>query len=190
MCFFNFRIYIYKKVEVEETVEDMLKTYNIAVNDKKAKLKLLKKLENEYLQEKTDLFEKIKTACEVAKRLEEISLGKSLLTSVDYIARLIRSEEVNNRPNKANRIEQLENFKKKAQLLDDARNNKLEKLVNLTNYEKTVMGAIRIAEVEDTLEEEKAEAKEQKSFMDDPINNAINLITKPFKSATTVPALK
>ena len=164
----------------------MLKSYNIAVNDKKAKLKLLKKLENEYLLEKTDLFEKIKIACEAAKRLEEISLGKSLLTSVDYIARLIRSEEVNNRPNKANRIEQLENFKKKAQLLDDARNNKLEKLVNLTNYEKTVMGAIRIAEVEDTLEEEKAE----KSFMDDPINNAINLFTKPFKSASTAPALK
>ena len=41
-----------------------------------------------------------------------------------------------------------------------------------------VIDAIRIAEVEDTLEE----AKEQKSFMDDPINNAINLITKPFKT--------
>ena len=41
-----------------------------------------------------------------------------------------------------------------------------------------VIDAIRIAEIEDTLEE----AKEQKSFMDDPINNAINLITKPFKT--------
>ena len=139
-----FRIYIYKKVEIEETVEDMMKTYNINVNDKKAKLKLLKKLENEYFQQKTDLFEKIKYACEVAKRLEEISLGKSLLTSVDYIARLIRSEEGSNRPNKAKRIEQLENFKKKAQLLADARSNKLEKLVQLTNYEKTVIGKVAI----------------------------------------------
>ena len=53
-----------------------------------------------------------------------------------------------------------------------------------------VIDAIRIAEIEDTLEEEKAEAKEQKSFMDDPINNAINLITKPFKSVSTNPSLK
>ena len=57
-----------------------------------------------------------------------------------------------------------------------------------------VIDAIRIAEVEDTLEE----AKEQKSFMDDPINNAVNLgkdcismITKPFKTAsTTTPSPK
>merc|ERR1711862_359814 len=116
-------------------------------------------------EQKTDLFEKIKSACEIAKRLEEISLGKSLLTSVDYIARLIRSEEVNNRPNKAKRIEQLENFKKRAQLLADARNNKLEKLITLTNYEKTVIDAIRLAEVEDTIEEIK-EAKEAKEAKD------------------------
>ena len=72
---------------MEETIEDMLKNYNIAVNDRNAKLKLLKKLEKEYFEEKDDLFADIRTACEVSKRLEEISLGKSLLTSVDYIAR-------------------------------------------------------------------------------------------------------
>ena len=72
------------------------------------------------------------------------SPGKSLLTSVEYIARLIRSEEQSNRPNKAQRIQQLENFKKKAQLLADARSNKLEKLVQLTNYEKTVIGKVLI----------------------------------------------
>lgn len=72
---------------MEETIEDMLKNYNIAVNDRKAKLKLLNKLKTDYFEEKAELFEKIRTACEVSKRLEEISLGKSLLTSVDYIAR-------------------------------------------------------------------------------------------------------
>ena len=72
---------------MEETIEDMLKNYNIAVNDRKAKLKLLTSLKKDYFVEKGDLFEKIRTACEVSKRLEEISLGKSLLTSVDYIAR-------------------------------------------------------------------------------------------------------
>ena len=43
------RIYIYKTVEVEETVEDMLKRYNIASNDKVAKIKLLLSLMKEYM---------------------------------------------------------------------------------------------------------------------------------------------
>ena len=82
----------------------MLKNYNIALTDKNAKLKLLKTLEKEYFDQKNALFEDIKVACAAAKRLEEISLGKSVLTSVDYIARLIRSEELSKRPNKASRI--------------------------------------------------------------------------------------
>ena len=43
-------------------------------------------------------------ACTAAKRLEEISLGKSLLSSVDYIERLIDSERRSKRPNKENRL--------------------------------------------------------------------------------------
>ena len=90
----------------------MLKNYNIALYDKNAKLKLLKKLEKEYFDQKNELFEDIKVACAAAKRLEEISLGKSVLTSVDYIARLIRSEEMSKRPNKASRIGKRHAFKK------------------------------------------------------------------------------
>ena len=80
-------------------------------------------------------------------------------------ARLIRSEEASNRPNKAKRIEQLRNFQKKAQLLADARNNSLEKLTNLTKYEKTVQDAIHQAETEDDLAEESG-GEESQSFAD------------------------
>lgn len=165
------RIYIYGKVEVEETIEDMMKNYNIAVNDRNGKLKLLRELQKEYYLEKDNLFVNIKTACDVAKRLEEISLGKSVLTSVDYIARLIRSEENSNRPNKAARIKQLTEFKKKAQLLADARSNKLEKLTTLTSYEKTVREAVEKAEMEDEEDQEMEDSnnnagdKEGKGFM-------------------------
>ena len=46
-------------------------------------------------------------ACLAAKHLEMISLGKSLLTSVDYIERLIDSERRSQRPNKENRLIQV-----------------------------------------------------------------------------------
>merc|ERR1719320_765784 len=143
------RIYIYSKVEVEETIEDMMKNYNIAVNDRRGKLKLLRKLHDEYYGQKSVLFDNINAACDVAKRLEEISLGKSLLTSVDYIDRLIRSEESSNRPNKSARIRQLVEFKERAQLLADVRGNKLQQLTKLTSYEETVKRAVERAERED-----------------------------------------
>ena len=43
----------------------------------------------------------------------------------------------------------LETFKKKAQLLADAQNNKVEKLYQLSDYELTVKNAIKRAEMEE-----------------------------------------
>ena len=140
-----------------------MKNYNIAVNDRQGKLKLLRKLQDEYYAQKAVLFDNIKAACDVAKRLEEISLGKSVLTSVDYIDRLIRSEESSKRPNKAARIRQLVEFKERAQLLADARGNKLQQLTKLTSYEQTVQRAVERAEREED-EEDDEEEKEPKSF--------------------------
>jgi hypothetical protein len=105
------RIYIYTAVEVEETIEDMLRRYKIAINDKDSKVQLMKKLLDEYKDGKAQLFLNIQQACSASKRLEEISLGKCSLSSVEYIERLIASEEKSNRPNKANRIEQLRHFR-------------------------------------------------------------------------------
>ena len=51
--------------------------------------------------------------------------------------------------------------------------------------------AISNEKIELVVKGKEKEAKEQKKFMDDPINNAINLITKPFKTAsTTTPSPK
>ena len=77
--------------------------YNIAMNDKGAKVKLLQTLLKEYKQHKDQVFENIQDACRAAQRLEVISLGKSLLSSVEYIDRLIDSERRSKRPNKENR---------------------------------------------------------------------------------------
>ena len=57
--FSNERIYIYKKVETEETIQDMLKKYNIAMNYKGAKVKLLQELFKDYNLQKDHIFKDI-----------------------------------------------------------------------------------------------------------------------------------
>ena len=69
---------------MQETIGDMLQKFNIALNDKKSKLKLLVNLYEEYKLQKQELFEDIQLACKAAKRLEEIALGKSLLTRYGF----------------------------------------------------------------------------------------------------------
>ncbi len=78
--------------------------YNIALTDKGAKVKLVRELLLAYMLKRKQIFENIQEACRAAKRLEEIGLGTSLLSSVAYIERLIDSEETSNRPNKTNRL--------------------------------------------------------------------------------------
>ena len=46
---FSFRIYIYTAVESEETIEDMMDNYNIALNDELGKKKLLEELLTDYM---------------------------------------------------------------------------------------------------------------------------------------------
>ena len=72
-------------------------------NQQDAKIKLLYKLLEEYIDLKANVFNNIMLACETAKELESIALGKSVLTSVDYIKRLIESERKSSRPNKEDR---------------------------------------------------------------------------------------
>ena len=55
----NQRMYIYTKVETEETIQDMLKKYNIAMNDKGAKVKLLQQLLINYNQQKEKVYSDI-----------------------------------------------------------------------------------------------------------------------------------
>ena len=45
----SFRIYIYTAVESEETIEDMMDNYNIALNDELGKKKLLEELLTDYM---------------------------------------------------------------------------------------------------------------------------------------------
>jgi hypothetical protein len=53
---FVFRIYVYKKAAVIKTVEDMFKNYNIALNEKDAKLNFLRTQMKEYKKEKEQVF--------------------------------------------------------------------------------------------------------------------------------------
>ena len=81
-----------------------MRKYNIALTDKGAKVTLLQTLLKEYKQHKNQVFANIQEACRAANRLEEIGLGKNILSSIQYIARLIESERRSNRPNKENRL--------------------------------------------------------------------------------------
>nr|XP_047145613.1 uncharacterized protein LOC105850390 [Hydra vulgaris]XP_047145614.1 uncharacterized protein LOC105850390 [Hydra vulgaris]XP_047145615.1 uncharacterized protein LOC105850390 [Hydra vulgaris] len=137
------RIYTYTKVELEETIEDMMEKFNIAMNDKGAKVKILQKLLNDYNNHKNKVFVDIHAACQAAVRLEEIALGKSILSNVDYIDRLIESERCSNRPNKANRIKQFQHFRERAVLLRDAQSNPNSLTGNISKYEETVVAEIK-----------------------------------------------
>lgn len=87
-----------------KNLEDMFDSYNVAMNEKDSKLKMLRELWKDYKQQKEQVFQDIEDASQAAARIEEIALGKSLLTSVEYIERLIESERRSSRPNKANRF--------------------------------------------------------------------------------------
>ena len=87
-----------------KNLEDMFDAHNVAMNEKDSKLKMLRELWKDYKQQKEQVFQDIEDASQAAARIEEIALGKSLLTSVEYIERLIESERRSSRPNKANRF--------------------------------------------------------------------------------------
>ena len=105
------RIYIYDTVEQEETIQDMMERYNIALGSHGDKLQLLRSMMEEYIDIKVNVFESIAKATETTKELEKIALGRnSTLTSVEYIKRLIESEKKSSRPNKEDRFDNLVRF--------------------------------------------------------------------------------
>ena len=81
----------------------MAERYKVGLDDKDAKIKLLYRFLEDYISLKAEVFNDIMSACDTAKELERIALGKSVLNSVDYIKRLIEAERRSNRPNKEDR---------------------------------------------------------------------------------------
>ena len=142
------RIYIYSEVQSEETIEDMCQKYNIATSDKNAKKKLLLNLFEEYKAYKAGVFEDISRAADAAKRLEEIALKNTFLTNVSYIERLVKAEEMSNRPNKKHRLEQLNDVLQKAKILEDAKNNPETLTGHVNSYEETILDKINNIEDE------------------------------------------
>ena len=128
----------------------MCDKYNIAVTDKDAKKSLLLNMLEEYKVYKENVFHDISQAAMAAARLEEIAIKNTFLTNVTYIERLIKSEEMSNRPNKRHRMEQLLDLLKKAKILDSAKTDP-EKLTNhVSQYEATVIQ--KINDIEDEFE--------------------------------------
>jgi len=144
------RIYVYTAVEIEETIEDMCDKYNIALTDKDAKKTLLLNMLEEYKVYKECVFQDISQAAMAAARLEEIAIRNTFLTNVSYIERLIKSEEMSNRPNKKHRLEQLFDLLKKAKILDSAKTNPGKLTDHVSQYETTVMQ--KINDIEDVIE--------------------------------------
>ncbi|XP_057304654.1 uncharacterized protein LOC130641733 isoform X2 [Hydractinia symbiolongicarpus] len=136
------RIYIYDEIEVEHTVEDMMKKYQIAMNDKDGKKKLLLRMLEEYRVYRERVFNDIYAASDAAKSLEEIALRQSFLTNVTYIERLIKSEEASSRPNKKTRLEQLHHYRKIAETLQQACTDPDSLTSTVSNYEAAILNAI------------------------------------------------
>jgi hypothetical protein len=136
------RIYVYTEVESEDTIQEMCEKYNVAIGDKNAKKDLAKKLLEEYKTLKAKVFDDIWSASEAAKRLEVIALRNTFLTNVVYIERLIKSEELSNRPNKKGRLEQLNDVLKRAKILEDAKENPNRLTHHVNDYEETILKKI------------------------------------------------
>lgn len=120
----------------------MMDRYNIAVNDKDGKKKLLSKMLEEYRECREKFFDDISSASRAAKSLEEIALRQSFLTNVTYIERLIKSEETSSRPNKSMRLQQLHHFIQMALTLREVRTNPNRLTTTVSNYEATILEQI------------------------------------------------
>ena len=136
------RVYSYTPERKVETIKTMLDKYNISIQDKNAKQRLLENILKDYKALKLKLLEDIVAAAEASRRLDEIALRNNYLTNVDYIERLIETERANSRAHKQRRIEQLLGMLDMAKILQSAKNNPLILTEHMSNYEKTVQGRI------------------------------------------------
>ena len=150
------QIYKYIPETVHETVNDMLRAFNIASSDKNAKKKLLEGLLQQYQVYKQTVYNNIQGAAAATNRLDEIAMRNTYLTNIDYIKRLIDSEERGSREHKENRLKQLRNMLKMAVILDSAKNNPQTLTKPISDYEQTVIKRI------EGLEEEDDEARREK----------------------------
>ncbi|XP_065641346.1 uncharacterized protein LOC100199872 isoform X1 [Hydra vulgaris] len=170
------RIYVYTKVEVVETIEDMMNRYKIALNDEQAKKKILQKQLDDYIKLKKRLYKKIYKAGLATKKLEEISIKRSYLNSVTYIERLIESEWKSNRPNKLDRIKQLEHFKERAKLLNKMQKDpEMNDFWTMSEYETSVMNGIKQLDI---IYNNSKNSMSDKSSVD--INDSNNIWKKKF----------
>ncbi|XP_075263316.1 uncharacterized protein LOC142354844 [Convolutriloba macropyga] len=142
-------VYKYVLETVEETVEDMLHKYNIATKDKDAKKKLLQNLLKEYQSCRKSVIEDIMSAASATNRLDEIAMRNSYLTNIDYIKRLIDSEERGKHVEKENRLKQLRNMLDLAATLDKAKNNPDVLTNHVSEYERSVKSRIEELEEKD-----------------------------------------
>ena len=156
------RIYIYTPRKTQVTIEDMCNKYQISVKERDAKKILLMKLYQEYMNYKEDVFQDITTASEVSIRLEEIAMRNTYLTNVSYVERLIRSEEMSNRPNKKHRLEQLNDVLTKCKILQDAKNNPKSLTSHVSEYEETILK--KICEVQDDIIDENIYRNKKKNY--------------------------
>lgn len=108
------RKFVYEETNVEITIEEMMERYQITMNDKEGKEKLLAKIHKEFRVYRQGTFEDLCSASYVAKSLEEIAFNRSSLTTMTYIERLIESEETSSLPNKNTRLEHLHDFREMA----------------------------------------------------------------------------
>lgn len=108
----------------------------------------------------------IKKANDCSNRLDEIALRPSFLSNVQYIDRLIQTEEKRSKIGKGQRLQQLRNMRELAQLFYDCSTSSLDN--KITEQEEVIqqimLEALDGVDDDDDYKDAKQEAK--KGFID------------------------
>lgn len=107
----------YKEVMEKRTVDEVKCNYLKGTQKKKTTENLVSMLKQKYREFKDNVTAMVRQAMGFINRLQEIALKPNPLSAPDYIDMLIESEKNKHEPGWKNRVESLEEMKKKAVLL-------------------------------------------------------------------------
>uniref|UniRef100_A0AAY4DRL1 AIG1-type G domain-containing protein n=1 Tax=Denticeps clupeoides TaxID=299321 RepID=A0AAY4DRL1_9TELE len=112
-------------VKEKRTYENLKKQYEDAMGEKMNAEKIVQNLEEQYKDIQLDVLEMIVALTKLLARLKEIALRPDPLTTPDYIDMLIQSEQSECKPGYKQRIAELQDVLKRAQLLQSVANGKI-----------------------------------------------------------------
>ncbi|XP_062413755.1 uncharacterized protein si:ch73-170d6.2 [Pungitius pungitius] len=109
--------WIYKEVEVEQTIDELKKKYQVAIDAKAPVQELIGKLNADHACVQMDVEKLMKTSAQSLNRLKEIALKPNPLSTPEYIDMLIEGEKASAEPGWKKRVESLTTIRQNAVIL-------------------------------------------------------------------------